>query len=315
MKILVGPQPVAFDVHYQLLCTRSTYFAKVLPEELKNPDGTFKLPEDDPHLFGLVLHWLYKGSFDSQQLPPSVDGIRSSIRLHVLVDRLQLSSSASVLTSGDSFLSIIRRDMRESKAMLNCDEIDYIYKNSSESSPLRQFAVNLTAFACYKFGIPIETYRESLEKTPGFAVDFCKRTCSAFAPMVLIQDPRTLPAANLFGSISSGNNDQKYPASSLFGPPAQNIITTPLTSHTAFLNASAPTLSNGLPSAKPASAASSDTIFRPDTVTSAPLNSSASTHSNLFNNIFSKTDLQRPSLEVEDLDSVSSLHWLTSCRS
>ena len=306
MKILVGPEAVAFDVHYQLLRTRSTYFAKVLPDELGNSDGTFELPDDDPHLFGLVLHWLYKGSFYFQRLPPSVDGIRSSIRLHVLVDRLQLVSSTSIF--GDSFLSIIRRDMRESESMLNCDEIDYIYKNTSESSPLRQFAVNLTAFACYKFGIPIERYRQSLEKTPGFAMDFCKRTCSAFAPMDLIQDPRGVQATTLFGSVSSGNNDQKYPASSLFGPPAQNVITTPPTSHIAYLNSSAPTFSSGLPSAKPASAASSGTIFGPDTATSAPLNPSASTHSNLFNNACSKTDLQRPSPEVEDLGSVLSLH-------
>ena len=299
MKILVGPQPVAFDVHYQLLCTRSTYFAKLLPDGLKGLDGTFELPEDDPHLFGLVLHCLYKGSLYFQGLPSSVDGIRSSIRLHVLVDRLQLSSSASIY--GDSFLSIIRRDMQENNAMLNCDEIDYIYKNSSESSPLRQFAVNLTTFACYKSGIPIETYRQSLEKTTGFAMDFCKRTCCASAPMDFIQDPRGLPAANLFGSVSFGNTDQKYP---LFGPPAQNSLITPLTSHATFTTSSAPTSSSVLPSAKPPSAASSNTVLGSNTATSPPLSPSASTQSYLFNNIFSATVSQRPSPEAGYLDFV-----------
>lgn len=200
VKILVGPDAVKFDVHRELLCARSAYFSKALSEPWEESSGILKLPEGDVDLFRCILQWLYKENLDHTKLPPPLDGIKASIRLYVLADKLQIRPPTARfgIYSCPTFLNVVERQLRDTNLTLTCDEVDFIYENTLASSPLRQFAVHLSAFSFHKLGVLIEDYRQSFENTPDFAMDLCRRMMNPWTPLEGIRDPRSLPDAGLF---------------------------------------------------------------------------------------------------------------------
>lgn len=189
-----------FDVHRELLCARSAYFSKGLSGPWKESSGIFKLPEDDVDLFRCILQWLYKEDLDHTKLPPPSDGIKASIRLYVLADKLQIRPPTARfgIDSCLTFLNVVERQLRDTKSILTCDEVDFVYENTLASSPLRQFAVHLSVFSIHKLGVPIENYRQSFENTPDFAMDVCRRMMNPWTPLGGIRDPRGLLDAGPF---------------------------------------------------------------------------------------------------------------------
>jgi hypothetical protein len=195
VKILVGPEAVEFDVHRVLLCARFTYFSKALSGPWQESSGSIKLPEDNADLFRFLLQWLYKEGLDHTKLPPPSDGIKASIRLYVLAHKLQVRPPTARfgIYSCPAFLNVVQRELRDSNSTLTCDEVDFIYENTLASSPLRQFAVHLSAYSFHKLGIQVENCRQSFENTPDFAMDLCRRMINPWTPLERIQDPRGLP--------------------------------------------------------------------------------------------------------------------------
>lgn len=206
---------MGFDVHRELLCARSAYFSKALSGPWEESTGVLKLPEDEVDIFRCILQWLYKEDLDHTKLPPPSGGINASIRLYVLADKLQIRPPTARfgIYSCPTFLNVVERHLRDTKSTLTCDEVDFIYENTLASSPLRQFAVHLSAFSFHKLGVLIENYRQSFENTPDFAMDLCRRLMNPWTPLEGIRDPRGLPDAGLFDHKPFGRSRE---ASSVF---------------------------------------------------------------------------------------------------
>jgi len=194
---------------------RSAHFSKALSGPWQESSGILKLPEDDADDFRFILQWLYKEDLDHTKLPPPSDGIKTSIRLYVLADKLQMRPSTARfgIYSCPTFLNVVERDLRDSKSTLTCNEVDFIYENTLTSSPIRQFAVHLGAYAFHKLGMLIEDYRQSFENTPDFAMDLCRRMMNPWTPLERIQDPRGLRKAGPFDYKPFGHS---IAASSVF---------------------------------------------------------------------------------------------------
>ena len=59
MTITVGASKEPFHVHESILCNSSLFFKTALSGPWnESKEHNFKLPEDDPELFALYLHWL-----------------------------------------------------------------------------------------------------------------------------------------------------------------------------------------------------------------------------------------------------------------
>lgn len=322
VKILVGPDQTEFNIHDELLRARSKYFASALSGQWRESDGIVELSEDDPKLFRLISHWLYTDTVDLTKLPAPVDGVRASLRLYVLADRLQMQVPARRFATPlrpVSFLNVVERDMHDSRSILTCEDVDYIYENTLASSPLRQFAVHLSVYVIHKLGIFVEQYRESFENTPQFAIDLCKRMTNRFTPLESIQDPRDLPEPIRFGPKASSHEDRKSIAPSIFA----TSLTNPLPSNFSFPPASqyppstsSPPMSVGdLATALPAPNPFSSLIPGPLSTARAFPATLGDQPNEKFQNIFSQPEYERTSPEVNKVKPMQELESLTSCRS
>ena len=329
VKILVGPEAVQFDIHRQLLCARSAYFAKALSGPWKESKGTLKLPEDDADLFRFISHWLYTEDVDHTKLSSRIDGVRASLRLYVLADKLQVRAPIKRfgVSSGVSFLNVVEHDMRDSNTTLNCDEVDYIYENTLGSSPLRQFAVHLSAFAFYRLGTTIQVYRQSFENTPEFAMDLCKRMVNPFTPLERIKDPRGLPDPGPFDHKPFGHRGPGFAAPSVFGVPSTPAATaplapvpanfpfsTPVALHNTSSAVSALASIGGLASALPTTPSPSTSV-RPISTFSVLRTSSGIAENEHFQSIFATPGYEHTSPEASKHRIRIGLASLTSCRS
>lgn len=60
VAITVGASKEPFHVHESIICNSSLFFKTAMSGSWKeSKEHTFKLPEDDPEIFALYLHWLY----------------------------------------------------------------------------------------------------------------------------------------------------------------------------------------------------------------------------------------------------------------
>lgn len=68
----MGPDEKQFDVHKELLCSVSDFFAAALDGGFKEAEaGAVKLPEQDPDTFQYFIHWLYAGKLTDYFRPGS----------------------------------------------------------------------------------------------------------------------------------------------------------------------------------------------------------------------------------------------------
>lgn len=65
VRVVVGPEERAFDIHKELVCSKSAFFAAALREGvypfLEGRTGRVLLPEQEASVFGHFVHWLYTG--------------------------------------------------------------------------------------------------------------------------------------------------------------------------------------------------------------------------------------------------------------
>lgn len=122
-------------------CSASAYFEKAFCGGWKESDGRMALPEDDPRTFALLVHWLRTGKFNIIHFTMRVEGVANSLRLYVLVDKLQFLPMLPVIM--DSIRSVWQLIFRDFKP----EEINYIYDNTPPSSKLRRLAIERTAYA------------------------------------------------------------------------------------------------------------------------------------------------------------------------
>ena len=206
VKILVGSDSIAFEIHRELLCAHSKHFTKLLSKSEGQSNGSLQLPEDDANLFRLISHWIYAKDVDCLRLFTRNNEIRASIRLYVLAEKLQIETPMSSKTplfapptAKDSFLGFIMKDMGLKNATLSCEDVAYIYDNTLASSPLRQFSIRMMGYIISKLKVPIESYRQLFQNNVNFSMDLCKRLLELAASPAESEDPRTL---GLFGMLS-----------------------------------------------------------------------------------------------------------------
>ena len=168
VRIIVGPTKVPYQLHCNLLRRSSSYFDEVLGGAWKGWNTALDLPEDDPELFSIIVHWLYARPINLE-LPPPVEGcIRTLFRLHILAESLR------VLGMESAILTCFRENCSLDDRAPNTTEIEYVYKHSAANSPLPALIADTAASTVQKSMKDVEDYRQSIEGVPGFAIDFSK---------------------------------------------------------------------------------------------------------------------------------------------
>ncbi|MCJ1432227.1 hypothetical protein MMC27_001583 [Xylographa pallens] len=140
ISVIVGTglDSVTFNVHRDLICAESKYFATACSEPWL-VENRVSLSEDDPVIFKRLLDWLYSNMYADYTGEPPVDTeIRSHLLLGVLADKLQVPRL--ILHMGNWIDKELKSNMNVSKTGffgITGHEAQYVYENTLPFSRLR----------------------------------------------------------------------------------------------------------------------------------------------------------------------------------
>ena len=96
-KLVVGPQKKLFHSHEAVL-SRSPVFERMCNGSFKEGvEQQIELPDDDAHIFGRVLEYMYCGVFDKFETPTPNVKVLVLADLYILAEKYQLSGLKELL--------------------------------------------------------------------------------------------------------------------------------------------------------------------------------------------------------------------------
>ncbi|KAL9625929.1 MAG: hypothetical protein Q9204_007722 [Flavoplaca sp. TL-2023a] len=149
IKVLVGPAEAAFNIHWGLLTSKSTFFNAALTGFWReSSDDTVRLVEEVPELFAIYVVWIY-----NQDWTMDNDGNKHSLdtycRLYVLANVLGSEALENLI------IDQIRRYFAPGGVGIPNSTIYYIYDTTLPESPLRRLLVDVMA---YQMSCPHEEF-------------------------------------------------------------------------------------------------------------------------------------------------------------
>jgi hypothetical protein len=147
LTLTVGPDLHSYIVHEELLCEHAPFFQVAVKEEWKEgKDRTIPLPEDDPDVVSLYLHWIYASRILSRK--PTNEGSNGEIRL--LVDAFVFGEKIQDGRFKDAVIdaaikSTTSPDKEGNTWFPGVTATNRAYKGTPPGSPLRRLIVDFWA--------------------------------------------------------------------------------------------------------------------------------------------------------------------------
>ncbi|KAL8727947.1 MAG: hypothetical protein Q9166_005712 [cf. Caloplaca sp. 2 TL-2023] len=101
--VLVGQENERFQLHKALLC-RYPFFQAAFEGDFRESEGLLRLPEQDPAIFRIFVHWLYTGQIHGYYYPLTANPSLSELR-----DRLKSFQKTTGFKKKDRALSELRQ--------------------------------------------------------------------------------------------------------------------------------------------------------------------------------------------------------------
>lgn len=143
--MVVGSEEKAFSVHENLIRASSIFFDKALSGNWKEShERVIKLPEDEPEVFAIYVHWLYFRTFAVFRGKPdaleSVDHLRLA-KAFVLGDKLLDQEVQDAVM--DAFVeSMSTPDKNGHLWYPTGPTVGYAYENTNSSAPIRELLLD-----------------------------------------------------------------------------------------------------------------------------------------------------------------------------
>ncbi|OOQ83208.1 hypothetical protein PEBR_36322 [Penicillium brasilianum] len=155
IDIVVGGEVKTFSVHEALVRTYSSFFDKAMAGEWKESvQRTIKLPDDEPKILALYIYWLYYGTLPVFCDEPGRLGnseYLDLVKAYVLGEKLLDTRFQD--TAIDAIVEKSRSNAKDGKRWFPGGEvIEYAYKNTTESAPVRDSLVDIQ----YAAAFPVE---------------------------------------------------------------------------------------------------------------------------------------------------------------
>ncbi|XHF97178.1 hypothetical protein AWENTII_000779 [Aspergillus wentii] len=152
VDVVVGNQQEPFSVHENLVRTSSRFFDKAMAGKWRESlQRTVKLPDEEPNIFTLYLHWLYYGALPVYCDKPGLAGNSEYLELakaYVLGDKLLDSKFQDTVID-----AIIEKSLSKAKDGASWypvgEVIEYVYCNTHESAPIRELLVDMYVYYGY----------------------------------------------------------------------------------------------------------------------------------------------------------------------
>jgi len=168
-QVRAGQTNKSFNVHTELLTSRSLYFAELFqrtaPEEPSPLELTF--PDVDEFAFALFVRWLY-GAFLAG--PSNFNGMQHYLCLYVLASRFNIERLKNEV------MDVVRAYYRTANMTAPAYRLDYIYDNTDGPCQMRRFLVTTAAYRvlCERDPKMSESMKGVVAKGGDRAVDFAE---------------------------------------------------------------------------------------------------------------------------------------------
>lgn len=146
----MGLEPaVTFNVHESLICAASKFVKRAVSDEWNaSTERSVKLQEEDPEIFQIYVHWLYRHALPVRIDRPGIDGNAEYLRLakaYVLGDMLLDGSFQDAAL--DAILEKTHSKANDGRRWYPVGPvIEVIYDNTVESSKARALLVDLYTY-------------------------------------------------------------------------------------------------------------------------------------------------------------------------
>ncbi|KAL4870101.1 hypothetical protein BDV12DRAFT_184709 [Aspergillus spectabilis] len=148
IEIVVGDEQKIFSVHEGLSRASSLFLDKAMAGDWKESEQrTIYLPDDDPKVLALYIHWLYYGTLavlcDEPGLPGNSEYL-DLVKAYVLGDKLL--DFAFQDAAVDAIIEKSRSVAQDGAKWYPVGEvIEYAYNNTIDSAPIRELLVDMYA--------------------------------------------------------------------------------------------------------------------------------------------------------------------------
>lgn len=144
--MVVGDQQETFGVHERLMRASSPFFDKAMsPEWQESVQRIIRLPEDEPEIFQLYVHWLYFGTLPVFCDEPGHLGNTEYLDLakaYTLGDKLMDTMFQDTVI--DAIIEKSRSKARDQRCWFPVGKtIEYAYSNTNESALIRKLFVDM----------------------------------------------------------------------------------------------------------------------------------------------------------------------------
>ncbi|KAL3443961.1 hypothetical protein BJX65DRAFT_284423 [Aspergillus insuetus] len=146
IDIEVGGEHITYSVHEGLVCASSPFFEKAMAGEWKESSRrTIQLPEDEPSVVALYVHWLYYRTLpvfcDEPGLPGNTEYL-DLVKAYVFGDKiLDTRFQNSII---DAMVAKSRSRAQDGDQWYPVGEvIEYAYHNLDEPAPILELLVDM----------------------------------------------------------------------------------------------------------------------------------------------------------------------------
>ncbi|KAL2066676.1 hypothetical protein VTL71DRAFT_2748 [Oculimacula yallundae] len=143
VKVYTGKEKHCWELHEDAICHHSPYFQKAFLSGFKeSTEKSIELDEETSEVFGRVVDWIYTGVLRCNKCTHEPQNHQEEdfmqyIKLWVFADKYMISGLS------DSAVEVWSRCHRKAdQTQPLVEEIDYIYENCPEKSPLRDRVVD-----------------------------------------------------------------------------------------------------------------------------------------------------------------------------
>lgn len=148
----MGKQKEVFDVHENLIRASSPFFDKAMSDSWqKSTQEHIELPDDDPEIFGIYVHWLYRGTLPVYTKAKDKVEWLNILKSHTFGDKVLDNSFQNT-----AIYALIEKCTTLGEGKTGCPNIDaiqHVYGNTSGSSPIRKLFLDMYVYAANKTSV------------------------------------------------------------------------------------------------------------------------------------------------------------------
>lgn len=146
----MGPEEhqATYTVHAGVICEQAEFFRNALKKEwasMREKPGVIELPDNDPDAFGLYMQWLYSKQIsilaDLSDEPEDDEKFHTLAYAYVLGEKIIDNDFKNAIM--DAYVLYARAQGPSKRYYPSNEEIRILYEGTRESSPIRQFLVDV----------------------------------------------------------------------------------------------------------------------------------------------------------------------------